>query len=45
MITGGFGLFLEPGGRPRGRRTTSILAPSLAEVEGYLCVLKGVEWL
>ncbi|URE25671.1 hypothetical protein MUK42_07013 [Musa troglodytarum] len=30
-ITGGFGLFLEPGGRPRGRRTGP---PAAAEVEG-----------
>lgn len=30
MMTGGFGLFFEPGGRPRGRLTTSMLEPSAA---------------
>lgn len=30
MITGGLGLFLEPGGRPRGRLTDSMEAPSLS---------------
>lgn len=29
IITGGLGLFLEPGGLPLGRRTTSIVAPSV----------------
>lgn len=28
MMTGGLGLFLDPGGRPLGRRTTSMVAPS-----------------
>lgn len=29
ITIGGFGLFLDPGGRPRGRLTTSMLPPSL----------------
>lgn len=40
MITGGFGLFFEPGGRPRGRRTTSIVAPSNSVV--VVVVVVGV---
>ena len=28
MKTGGLGLFLDPGGRPLGRLTTSMVAPS-----------------
>lgn len=28
------GLFFEPGGRPRGRRMTSMVAPSLVNVDG-----------
>lgn len=31
IIIGGLGLFLEPGGRPLGRLTTSIVAPSPVE--------------
>ncbi|BAT81721.1 hypothetical protein VIGAN_03152900 [Vigna angularis var. angularis] len=31
IIRGGLGLFLEPGGRPLGLRTTSIVAPSPVE--------------
>ncbi|CAH9129918.1 unnamed protein product [Cuscuta epithymum] len=31
MMTGGFALFFDPGGRPRGRRTTSMDAPSFPE--------------
>lgn len=31
MIMGDLGLFLDPGGRPRGRRVTSIEAPSFWE--------------
>lgn len=41
MITGGLGLFLEPGGRPLGRRTTSMVAPSPPEELG-LCAVVGV---
>lgn len=38
MTTGGFGLglFLDPGGRPLGRRTTSIDAPSLLVLNSFL---------
>lgn len=31
MMTGGLGLFFDPAGLPRGRRTTSMVAPSLPE--------------
>lgn len=41
MKTGGLGLFLEPGGRPRGRRMASIVAPSLL-LASLLAVVFGV---
>ncbi|KAL0908638.1 hypothetical protein M5K25_023142 [Dendrobium thyrsiflorum] len=37
IITGGFGLFLDPGGRPRGRFANSMLAPSPACGGGRGC--------
>lgn len=42
MTTGGLGLFLDPGGRPRGRRDTSMLAPS-PPVEVFFCFLCELE--
>lgn len=34
----GLDLFFDPGGRPRGRRMTSMVAPSLADVGGGAAV-------
>lgn len=45
IITGGLGLFLDPGGRPLGLLTTSIDAPSLL-LGSFLLVVEGVViWL
>lgn len=45
MMMGGLGLFLEPGGRPRGRRGISIVAPSLAAAVGGSLVVVVVVWV
>lgn len=50
MMRGGLGLFLEPGGRPRGRRREiSIVAPSLAAAVGgslvvWVSVCSSCSW-
>lgn len=44
MTMGGLGLFLDPGGRPLGRLTTSIDAPSLAPVVVVVVMSFLIAW-